>query len=97
MKTLSAKRNLEKTKAFSKDVRKLPQHIVAAGWKAMQILQHDILSPQLNIKKLEGYDKVWRLVVKKDYRLVYSFDEKNIYLLRFAHRKDIYRLNIDLL
>lgn len=59
-------------------------------------LQDDIYAPQLNLRKLEGYDDVWRLVVKKDYRLVYSFDEDNIYLLRFAHRKDIYRLDIRL-
>jgi len=94
LKTLPVKRDLEKTRAFSKDVKKLPREIAEAGWKAAQILQNDIFASQLSIKKLEGYEDVWRVVVKKDYRLVYSFDENKIFLLRFAHRKDIYRLHI---
>ncbi len=93
--TLPVKRSLEKTKAFSKDVKKLPQRIVEAGWKVAQKLQDDIFTPELDMRKLEGYDHVWRAVVKKVHRLVYSFDTKEIYLLRFAHRKEIYRLNID--
>jgi mRNA-degrading endonuclease RelE of RelBE toxin-antitoxin system len=92
---LPVKRQLEKTKAFSRDVKKLPQEIIEAGWKVAQILQDDLFAPQLDIRKLEGYDHVWRAVVKKVYRLVYSFDESKIYLLRFAHRKEIYRLRID--
>lgn len=91
----SPKRRLEKTKAFSKDVKKLPRHVVAAGWEAAQTLQEDVLSPRLNIKKLEGFDRIWRVVVKKDYRIIYTFNESAIYLLRFAHRKEVYRLNID--
>jgi mRNA-degrading endonuclease RelE of RelBE toxin-antitoxin system len=93
--TLPAKRSLEKTKAFSRDVKRLPQHIVEAGWKVAQTLQDNIFAPELNIRKMEGYDRVWRVVVKKVYRLVYTFDTSKIYLLRFAHRKEIYRLNID--
>jgi addiction module RelE/StbE family toxin len=92
---LPAKRDLEKTRAFSKDVRKLPREIAEAGWKSAQILQNDIFAPQLNIRKLEGFENVWRVVVKRDYRLVYTFDATKIFLLRFAHHKDIYRLSID--
>ena len=95
LKTLPDKRDFAKTRAYSKDVRKLPQNVVEAGWKFLQVLQDDIVAPQLNIRKLEGFENIWRVVVKKNYRLVYSFDETKIYLLRFAHRKDIYRLNID--
>jgi addiction module RelE/StbE family toxin len=92
---LPAKRDLEKASAFSRDVKKLPRDIVEAGWKAAQMLQDNIFAPQLNIRKLEGFEDVWRVVIKKDFRLVYSFDENKIYLLRFAHRKDIYRLKIN--
>lgn len=74
MKTLPVKRSLEKTSTFSRDIKKLPQNIVEAGWKVAQILQSDIFAPQLDVRKLEGYNDVWRVVVKKDYRLVYSFD-----------------------
>jgi mRNA-degrading endonuclease RelE of RelBE toxin-antitoxin system len=31
------------------------------------------------------------VAVVREYRLVFSFDEENIYLLRIAHRRDIYR------
>ena len=95
MPTSSHNRRLEKTKAFSKDVKKLPQSIAVAGWEAAQILQENVLSSRLNIRKLEGYEHVWRVVVKKDYRLDYTFDDSAIYLLRFGHRKEIYRLRFD--
>ena len=75
MKTLPVRRRLEKTRAFSKDVRKLPRSVVEAGWKAAQALQNDILAPYLDIRKLEGFDDVWRIVIKRNYRLVYCFDE----------------------
>ena len=91
--SLPPDRKLEKTRAFSKDVEKLPRDIVKAGWKAAQLLQRDIFTRRLNLRKLEGYDDVWRVVVRKDYRMIYTFDEERIYLLRFAHRKDIYRLD----
>lgn len=95
MPTSSHKRRLEKTKTFSKDLKKLPHNIAVAGWEAAQILQEDVLSSRLNIRKLEGYDHVWRVVVKKDYRLVYTFDQDAICLLRIGHRKEIYRLHFD--
>jgi hypothetical protein len=61
---LPVKRGLEKTSTFAGDVKKLPQKIVEAGWKAAPILQSDIFAPQLDIRKLEGYNDVWRVVVK---------------------------------
>lgn len=75
------KRKLEKTKAFSKDVKMLPHAVLTAGWRAAQILQEDIFSSRLNIKKLEGYDQVWRVVIKKNYRMIYCFDADTVYLL----------------
>jgi mRNA-degrading endonuclease RelE of RelBE toxin-antitoxin system len=30
-------------------------------------------------------------VIAKDYRMIFSFDEEAVYLLRIAHRRDIYR------
>jgi mRNA-degrading endonuclease RelE of RelBE toxin-antitoxin system len=74
--TLSHKRRLEKTKAFSKDAKKLPHRVAVAGWEAAQTLQENVSSPTLNIKKSEGLDHVWRVVVKKDYRLFHN-DEAN--------------------
>lgn len=45
-------------------------------------------------KRLKALPVKRSLEVKKAYRLVYSFDANKIYLLRFAHRKEIYRLKI---
>jgi len=83
--------NLVKTKPFSRDLRKLPDEIKRHCWHVTQLLLEDLFDPTLDIKKLIGYKNVWRVTIKRVYRLVYTFDERNIYLLRIAHRKDIYR------
>jgi len=44
---------------------------------------------------LAGLKGNYRVVIAKDYRLIFSYDEDSIYLPRIAHRKDIYR-NIEL-
>jgi len=54
-------------------------------------LSEDIFYPNLNIRELRVFKGNYRVVVLKNYRMIYSFDTDNIYLLRIAHRKDIYR------
>ena len=84
-------RNIEKTSVFTKDFKSLPNDVQDKTWDVVNILKCDIFDDILKIKKLEGYKNVWRLSIKKDYRLIYSFDKENIYLLRIRHRKDIYK------
>jgi mRNA-degrading endonuclease RelE of RelBE toxin-antitoxin system len=43
-----------------------------------------------NIKKIEGYDNYYRLRVG-DYRLGLKLSGNTIELIRFLHRRDIYR------
>ncbi len=61
----------------------------------MAILQSleisDNLSKCQNIKKLKGHDIYYRLKIG-DYRLGFSFENNEINIIRFLHRKDIYKL-----
>lgn len=85
-------RKIEKTSIFTKDIKTLPFNIQRESWKIACVLSEDVFDKRLNIRKLEGYEKIWRVTVKKDYRLTYTFDKEYIYLLRIKHRKDIYKL-----
>jgi len=89
-------RRIEKTSVFTRDLKTLPVDIQKEAWEIVCILREDVFDKRLNIKKLEGYKKVWRVTFKRSYRLVYTFDEECIYLLRIKHRKDIYRKGISL-
>ena len=85
-------RNILKTSRFTRDIKKLPPDIQKEAWKVVLLLSKDVLNKKLDIKKLEGFKGIWRVKVKSDYRLIFTFDEKNLYLLRIKHRKDIYRV-----
>jgi len=54
-------------------------------------LTENVFHPELNVRELTGFKGNYRVVVLSDYRMIFSFDLKNIYLLRIANRKDIYR------
>lgn len=84
-------RQLFKTKRFSKDISKLNKSIQI---KAFEISQKLILNPfdsSLEIKQLTGYDRIYRVVVFSDFRMIYTFDKLTLTLLRIANRKDIYK------
>lgn len=73
----------------------MPDKIQKSSWEITQILSKNIFNDNLNISKLHGYKNVWRVRVSNDYRMIYTYDQESIYLLRIAHRKDIYRKNMD--
>ena len=50
----------------------------------------DSLSELQNIKKIKGYDNYYRLRVG-DYRLGLKLSGNTVELIRFLHRRDIYR------
>ena len=87
-------RKIAKTSVFTKDLKKLPENIQKEAWEVACILSENIFDIRLNIKKLEGYKKIWRVTIKKDYRMIYTFDRDCVYLFRIKHRKDIYKLQI---
>ncbi|MBK6588631.1 MAG: type II toxin-antitoxin system RelE/ParE family toxin [Acidobacteria bacterium] len=40
---------------------------------------------------MTGLTGVFRVVVIRDYRMIFSIDAENIFLLRIGHRREIYR------
>ena len=40
---------------------------------------------------MTGFRVIYRVVVVRNYRMIFSFDNENIYLLRIGHRREIYR------
>ena len=91
MKNLSINRNIQRTSRFLKDLKKLDSIIQIEAYNVSIKLSENIFHPELNIKKLTGFENTYRVVVLKDNRLIYSFDKENIYLLKISHRKDIYK------
>lgn len=95
MKNSSAKRKIQKTNRFSKDIRKIALNIQKEAYQIAMKLSYNIFDPSLNVKKLVGFEKVYRVAIVKDYRLIFTFNKDNIFLLRIGHRKDIYK-NIEI-
>lgn len=55
-----------------------------------QIKKVDVLSDISGVKKIEGYPSYFRIRVG-DYRLGIKVTENDIEIIRFLHRKEIYR------
>ncbi|HDL17426.1 MAG TPA: hypothetical protein ENH29_00055 [Bacteroidetes bacterium] len=91
MKNSSIKRKIQKTNRFARDIKKLSSEVQEEAYKITVKLSFNIFDPDLRVKKLIGFDRIYRVVIMKEYRLIFSFDEENIYLLRIGHRKDIYK------
>ncbi|GAB1370388.1 hypothetical protein MASR1M45_18110 [Candidatus Kapaibacterium sp.] len=82
---------LFKTVRFSRDIKKLPVEIQQKSYEISLKLIENPLDRTLNIKHLTGFKKVYRVVVLSDFRLIYTYDETSLTLLRIAHRKEIYK------
>ena len=88
-------RGLKQTPHYRRDIRKLSKEIQFDSFNVVQKLCINPFHDSLDVRKLKGYLHFYRVKVKRDYRIVFTFDETNIYLLRIAHRKDIYQLDLD--
>ena len=80
-------------KSFLKDIEKLNDKNIATKLKAklIELEEFDDLASVPNIKKLKGHRVYYRLKIG-DYRLGFSYEEGEINIIRFLHRKDIYKL-----
>jgi mRNA-degrading endonuclease RelE of RelBE toxin-antitoxin system len=87
----SDKRAIQRTNRFGRDIRRLPQNVQKEAFQNAVLLAEDVFNPSLNIKTLTGFRGVYRVVVVRDYRMIFSFDDENLYLLRIGHRREIYR------
>lgn len=78
--------------SFVKDLKTTPKDVrkkIAALIYTME--QSSNLSNLSGIKKLKGYQNFYRIQVGT-YRLGFALEENTIVLVRFLHRKEIYRL-----
>jgi mRNA-degrading endonuclease RelE of RelBE toxin-antitoxin system len=87
----SNKRSIQQTNRFGRDIRRLPQNIQEEAFQISMLLSEDIFDKTLNIKQMVGFRGIWRVGGVRDYRMIFSFDDDNIFLLRIAHRREIYR------
>ena len=85
--------NVNYEKSFLKDIKKLDDKAVAAKLKTILLDLENALALQevQNIKKLKGHDSYYRLKIS-DYRLGFSYENGEINIIRFLHRKEIYKL-----
>lgn len=91
----SNKKAIQRTNRFGRDVRRLPGDVQEEAFNTATRLATDIFDITLNVRPLTGFHGIYRAVVIREYRLVFSFDDDNLYLLRIGHRRDIYR-NLEL-
>jgi mRNA-degrading endonuclease RelE of RelBE toxin-antitoxin system len=91
----SNKRDIQRTNRFSRDIRRLEQNIQHEAFEISKLLAKDIFDSSLNVKQMTGFRGIYRVVVIRDYRMIFSFDDESLYLLRIGHRREIYR-NLEL-
>ncbi len=85
------KRSLQRTNRFARDIKSLPKEIQQDAYNVAKKLEANIFDPTLNVRELFGFKGYYRVIVSNQYRMIFSFDSNHVYLLRIAHRKDIYR------
>lgn len=91
----SNNKSIQRTNRFGRDIRRLPRDVRQEAFEVTTKLAADIFDPTVNVKPMTGIRGVYRAVVVREYRLVFSFDNDNLYLLRIGHRREIYR-NLEL-
>ncbi len=78
--------------SFDKDVEKVQNKelLIRLSESIRQIEKANQIKEIPNIKKLKGYKNHYRIKLG-DYRIGCEIFGKDIYLVRFLHRKDMYR------
>jgi mRNA interferase RelE/StbE len=81
------------TKRFSRDLDEI-QHQVQVKKRLLSIIEKmkaiEEITELGDVKKIEGYTDYYRVRLG-DYRLGLKLAENSIEMIRFLHRKDIYR------
>jgi len=80
-------------KHFLKDIKKLNEQSIASQLKA-KIIEFENANELIelrSIKKLKGYNSYFRLKIG-NHRLGFRYEDNEITVIRFLHRKDIYKL-----
>lgn len=83
---------VEFTKSFKKDIESTHDEKILSRLKEVLLLlekEPDITSIQ-NLKKLKSSGNYYRIRLG-DYRIGLKFEENKLTLVRFLHRKEVYR------
>jgi addiction module RelE/StbE family toxin len=89
--TSPRKKVLQRTNRFARDLKPLSKNVKSEAFEAAEKLCESVFHHDLDVRSLTGFRGYYRVVVAKDYRMIFTFDEDAVYLHRIAHRKDIYR------
>ena len=83
---------LKLKESFDKDVEKVQNKelLIRLSETIIKIEKANLIKEIPNIKKLRGYKYHYRIKLG-DYRIGAEIIDNEIYLVRFLHRKDIYR------
>jgi mRNA interferase RelE/StbE len=77
--------------SFIKDLKAIPKEVKVKIAVLIQTMeQSENISSLTSVKKLKGYENFYRIRVG-DYRLGFAILDDTIVLVRFLHRKEIYR------
>ncbi len=78
-------------KSALKELRELPVRMQQKFLDAAQFLSLNPYTELLNIKKLRGFDGLFRLRIQ-DYRMIYSIENDilKIVVVKIGHRRDVY-------
>ncbi len=78
--------------SFAKDLRKIKEHRLRSRVKAVieQVEQAESFQEITRVKPMKGFPGYFRIRVG-DYRPGFSFHNNTVILIRFLHRKEIYR------
>lgn len=83
--------DFEIKKSFVKDTKKLPQPIKDDLRNLIHsIMEVDSIASLPQVKKLKGYHNVYRIRIGT-YRVGVVLENQKLILVRFLHRKEVYR------
>lgn len=84
--------NFEIKKSFNKDINKIrDEKLLNAILEIIEQIQRAASVKDIkHVKKMEGSKNHYRIKLG-DYRLGLFIDKKTVYIVRFLHRKEIYR------
>ncbi len=82
---------IEIKKSFAKDTKKLEKNLKKEILEFIEEVEKaDKLDELQNVTKIKGYSNFYRIRFG-NYRLGFHFEGETITLIRFLHRKDIYK------